>query len=576
MAMDPILSLAVTVQSNPGAYALLLGSGTSRSAGIPTGWDVTLDLVRRVAAAAKKDAGSDPAAWYTATFGKAPGYSDLLKEVTRSPAERAQLLRGHFEPDEAEREQGLKVPKSGHHAIARLVAAGYLRLILETNFDHLVEAAIRDAGIEPTIITTTDALKGATPIDRSKCTIVKLHGDYLDTRIRNTEDELARYPRALDRFLDRVFDEFGLIVVGWSGEWDAALRAALERRRSRRYGMYWTTRSEPRELAARLIKQQAADVIRIADADAFLSDLADRVQAVTDVHRDPPLAIDVAVATVKRFIVDPASRIRLNDFVGTEVERAYDLVGGERLVVGAGSISADLVTNLILRAEAATDVLRAVVACGTFWGTGQPDLWVRAIQRLVNRRPPPTQINQGFDLRFVPALLVYYAAGVGAIAGGHYDTLRAICLNTRVAEYEKETPIATWLYPGIVVQQPYGNLLPARGNLKAPMSDYLESALRGSMQHLQVVDPEYTEAFDRFEYLAALVYVDQKHRDDEGGWAPVGQFGWRQGIVAKIGREINEQGVAWPGMSLFPEAVSFDRINKAREVVAETARPMRW
>ncbi len=190
--MDPILSLAVTVQSNPGAYALLLGSGTSRSAGIPTGWDVTLDLVRRMAAAAKKDAGPDPAAWYAARFKKAPGYSELLKEVTRTQAERAQLLRGYFEPDEAEREQGLKVPKSGHHAIARLVAGSYVRLILETNFDHLVETAIREAGIEPTIITTADAVQGATPVDRSKCTVAKLHGDYStagsETRRRNSSD----------------------------------------------------------------------------------------------------------------------------------------------------------------------------------------------------------------------------------------------------------------------------------------------------------------------------------------------------------------------------------------------------
>src|SRR5229473_6351403 len=167
--MDPILSLAVTVQSNPGAYALLLGSGTSRSAGIPTGWEVTLDLVGRVAAAAKAKPGPDPVAWYVARFGKSPGYSDLLKAVTRSPAERAQLLRSFFEPTDLEREQGFKVPKAGHATIARLVAGGYVRLILETNFDHLVETAIREAGIEPTIITTADALQGATPIDRSKC-----------------------------------------------------------------------------------------------------------------------------------------------------------------------------------------------------------------------------------------------------------------------------------------------------------------------------------------------------------------------------------------------------------------------
>ena len=48
--MDPLLSLSVTLHANKGCYAVLLGSGVSRSAGIPTGWEVVLDLIRRVAA----------------------------------------------------------------------------------------------------------------------------------------------------------------------------------------------------------------------------------------------------------------------------------------------------------------------------------------------------------------------------------------------------------------------------------------------------------------------------------------------------------------------------------------------
>ena len=54
--------------------------------------------------------------------------------------------------------------------------------------------------------------------------MIKLHGDYLDTRIKNTEPELAAYDKALDEMLDRIFDEYGLIVSGWSGDWDIALR----------------------------------------------------------------------------------------------------------------------------------------------------------------------------------------------------------------------------------------------------------------------------------------------------------------------------------------------------------------
>ena len=48
--IDPLHSLAFSMQANRGVYAVLMGSGISKAAGIPTGWDVTLDLVRKLAA----------------------------------------------------------------------------------------------------------------------------------------------------------------------------------------------------------------------------------------------------------------------------------------------------------------------------------------------------------------------------------------------------------------------------------------------------------------------------------------------------------------------------------------------
>jgi len=574
MNLDPMLSLAVTVQSNPGAYALLLGSGTSRSAQIPTGWDVTLDLVRRVAAAAKTDAGADPEKWYLERFGKPPRYSDLLKEVARSQAQRARLLRGYFEPTDDEREQGMKLPMPGHHAIARLVAGGYVKLVLETNFDRLVETAIQEtAGIVPTVISSVDALKGSPPLVHSQCTVVKLHGDYLDTRILNTDEELSKYPPELDAYLDRLLDEFGLVVVGWSGEWDRALRAALERRKSRRYGMYWASRSEPIELAARLIKLQGADRIVIKDADTFLSDVADRVQAVADTQRRPALAAATAVAMVKRYLVDDSNRIRLHDLLGAEVDRTLELVGGEQLSMVGMTITSDVVTNRVDRADAASEVLRGVLACGCYWSAAYNDLWVRALQRLVNPGTSPVILNSGFDTRFLPALFAYYAAGIGAVAAGNYGVLRAIFLDTKIVEYDKETPLVVWLHPVVVLGRDLAKFLPGLEQRKTPLNDYLQVALRESLKPIVPSEREYQEAFDRFEYLLALVYADQKPKS---GWAPVGCFGWREtgSIVAKIEREIKEQGVSWAPMILF--GPGFERLEAARAVVAEIARHYRF
>lgn len=221
--IDPILTLAHTVQSNKGVFAVLLGSGISRPAGVPTGWEVTLDLVRRLAALRKEDPAPDPEAWYNASYGNPPEYSALMQALAGSPSERRATLHSMFEPTAEEREQGLKVPTGAHRSIARLVAGGYIRVIITTNFDRLMETALQDEGIVPTAISTPDATRGAAPLVHQRCVVLKLHGDYLDDRIKNTEDELSSYDPALDAYLDRVLDEFGLIVCGWSGEWDPGL-----------------------------------------------------------------------------------------------------------------------------------------------------------------------------------------------------------------------------------------------------------------------------------------------------------------------------------------------------------------
>ena len=125
---DPLESLAVSMHVNRGIYALLLGSGISQSAGIPTGWEIVRDLIRKLARLrGEEHEPSHPEKWFTLTFGKEPDYSEILDELVKSSAERTQLLRSYFEPTDEEREEGLKQPTQAHRAIADLVTKGYVR-----------------------------------------------------------------------------------------------------------------------------------------------------------------------------------------------------------------------------------------------------------------------------------------------------------------------------------------------------------------------------------------------------------------------------------------------------------------
>jgi hypothetical protein len=100
---DPELSLAVAVQAQPGVYALLVGSGLSSAAGIPTGWKVVAEMVATIAVAANpgdeqaaERARNDPEGWWSQHGdGKPLGYSQLLEAVSAGSAagRQAQLAR---------------------------------------------------------------------------------------------------------------------------------------------------------------------------------------------------------------------------------------------------------------------------------------------------------------------------------------------------------------------------------------------------------------------------------------------------------------------------------------------------
>ncbi len=564
--IDPLLALSLSVQANPGVYAIFLGSGASRSAGIPTGWEVTLDLVRRVAAATKERP-TDPMAWYSERFGGELAYSTLLPQLARSPAERNQVLRRYFEPTTEEQEEGLKAPRAAHKAVARLVRDGYVRVILTTNFDRIMELALQEEGIVPTVISTPDAAEGALPLIHTKCTVIKLHGDYLDARIKNTPTELARYDRRVVRLLDRVLDEFGLVIVGWSAEWDIALRQAMTRARSRRFTTFWAARGPLGDEAQRLIQLRGAVVINIDDADTFLANLQEKVESLAMSGRPHPLSVASAAETVKRYLVDDRFRIRLRELFTEETERTRDAINWQALAF-SGTVTAEVIESRLRLAESEVEILQAMLIAGARWGTHeQTDILTASIERIATPADTkPVLLQDGFDMRFWPALILIYSVGIAAIAGGEYSALVSLLQRGRFTDLDGQTQLGLKLYPSRLMDQRFGRLLPGLTNHKTPASDYLELFLRPHLRELLPSDEDYQLCFDRFEFLLALLHFDK------GSWAPLGCFGWRTRAQELMFKEIDTQGSDWPPLKAGFLDGSIERLQASKAGLLEFIR----
>jgi hypothetical protein len=532
--IDPLVSLAFSVQSNKGVYALLLGSGISRSAQIPTGWEIVLDLIGKLAILEGEDCEPDPAAWYKDKFSRDPDYSELLDAIAKSPAERNQLLKAYFEPNDEEREEGNKLPTAAHKAIAKMVARGYLRVIMTTNFDHLLEKALAEEGIEPTVISTADSVNGALPLVHTNCTIIKVNGDYLDTRIKNTRNELASYDEEIDKLLDRVFDEFGLIVCGWSGDWDIALRSALERCKNHRFTTYWTDIQSPTDNAKKLIELRRGELILIQNADAFFDGLAEKIFVLEEYNEPHPLSVKALVAQVKKYIVDERYEIRLHDLVNQEVERLYkELFDKEKFPFDGISNEkfGDEFRRQVKLYESLTKPVLAMMITGCRWGKESHEhLWVNCLERIAN---PPEEgdrrILDLYNLRLYPALLLLYGAGIASIAAGKYSTFSSLLTVPKIRPmYGEESTLVLALHPWSVMDRPeIQRLLPGLDRNLIPLSNHLNDILRDPLRDILPQDANYQDHFNRFEYLAALVHADLGEEKYGEIWAPVGLFGYR-------------------------------------------------
>ncbi len=119
---------------------------------------------------------------------------------------------------------------------------------------------------------------------------------------------------------------FGLVVCGWSGEWDTALRASLERASSRRYSTFWFLRSAANDQTQRLIGLRDGICVDITSADQGFSVLESRVAGLERSGGADLVTPHLAAATAKRWIQRrDEHRVDLSDLMMQSIDDALTL-----------------------------------------------------------------------------------------------------------------------------------------------------------------------------------------------------------------------------------------------------------
>ncbi|HEV2913877.1 MAG TPA: tetratricopeptide repeat protein [Pyrinomonadaceae bacterium] len=253
-------------------FTLFLGAGASKSSGVPLASEMISEW-RRMAYEDRAPAGADFDAWCKEQpwCGKDEEYSRLFEMLF--PNERAR--QKYIEP-----KVEAAFPSWCYLYLASIVQAGYFNVIFTTNFDDLMNDALTMyLGYNPVVCAAdSEVMSISVTTDRAK--IIKLHGDYLFKRLKNTVEELEE----LDPNMESKFREFGkqcgMVVIGYAGRDQSTMHVLEEIMKDESAfpnGIFWGVRpnDQPSERVKKLATtfRKRFHLFHCQDFDLFMSHL---------------------------------------------------------------------------------------------------------------------------------------------------------------------------------------------------------------------------------------------------------------------------------------------------------------
>src|SRR4030042_3159617 len=313
--MNPIVELAATALPGDKKFILFAGAGVSKDAGIPTGWDLMLKTAALLYASENEevDPKVDLEEWFVASKYAQMTYSELIAQIYPNYPDQQRFLKEYL--------TGYTTGE-GHLLVAELARRGIIRAIVTTNFDHFLEKALEEKGLEAQVISTDEDLQHSEPLIHCRVVrIYKPHGTLGRGALKNTPKDLESLSPYMEKDLIHVLSEHGVIVLGYAGR-DKGIQRVLDQRSSNYYPLFWIDPCMPDGDEKSMIEQKRYTYIECKGASQFIRDylrLLDRLDAlapktskgpsVPDLQHEMKIAQQPISPVYREFLVNMLSDI---------------------------------------------------------------------------------------------------------------------------------------------------------------------------------------------------------------------------------------------------------------------------
>ena len=261
------------VSQSRGRLSLFLGAGASVSSGVPAAGTMIQEWRSEAfeSARARKGTanGETPEVWCTRQewYQREDEYSILFADLYPNAQARQRYI---------EDKVGEHRPGWGYLYLANLMAHGWFRVALTTNFDNLLAEALSRYTTTIPVVCAADSEVMSVSLASERPKIIKLHGDYLFPNQKHQVKELERLGANMEEKFDHITRDYDLLVLGYGGRDRSImgpLREALQKDSTYGPGIYWGLwRDEaPSSMVAELAaaNPERFHVFRYEDFDRF-------------------------------------------------------------------------------------------------------------------------------------------------------------------------------------------------------------------------------------------------------------------------------------------------------------------
>jgi phosphoglycolate phosphatase-like HAD superfamily hydrolase len=195
-----------------------------------------------------------------------------------------------------------------YQELARIVKAGYIRHILTTNIDSLLEQAleslglVRDVDFDVIPLGTDTSRDALSRLDANRPLVLKLHGDITQAEFGVTPDEIDYAVHTAKRFIKAELQAGAIVIAGYEGE-SAPLNDWLARASAE---VWWTDAQPP----TGVIPSSGMRWLPLGAADLFTA-LAARLLTLRATSSPPPRGSEPVARGLEAFESKPSGAVRI-------------------------------------------------------------------------------------------------------------------------------------------------------------------------------------------------------------------------------------------------------------------------